>query len=276
MRLRALSPNEVHVQWSAPLDQRGSIVGYDISYRLKHRIACPDEEPRDVSRDFVTIYNHKDLQYTLTGLLPFSLYEVRVRARTTELGPEETKEIATEQQPPSAPPLNLQLGYTLERSISFQWEPVDCSQRHGHILNYEYEIVGQDDWAKLERQIANTTEPRITVEGLTPFTKYVMRVKAYNSVGGGPNTENLDAMTAKAQAPLPPQDLVVAQEGTGLSSYFIILNSFARLDLPLFSPQLYLLPHLQLFGDATLTTLPRLSKWPFPTLIQTNAQTRIE
>lgn len=68
---------------------------------------------------------------------------MRVRARTTELGPEETKEVSTEQQPPSSPPLNLELTYALERSLSFQWEPVDCSQRHGHIVNYEYEILGQ-------------------------------------------------------------------------------------------------------------------------------------
>lgn len=113
---------------------------------------------------------------------------------------------------------------------------VECSQRHGQILSYEYEIIGQDDWAKLERQIANTTETRITIDGLTPYTKartrsivihpsliatqnvlfpvqYVFRVRAYNGVGGGPATENLDVMTAKANAPLPPQDLVVTQEG---------------------------------------------------------------
>uniref|UniRef100_A0A7E4VM27 Fibronectin type III domain protein n=1 Tax=Panagrellus redivivus TaxID=6233 RepID=A0A7E4VM27_PANRE len=219
LRVTPLSPNEMRVQWSAPAEQRGSIVGYDISYRLKHRLSCPDEEPRDVSRDFVTVYNHKDLDYTLTGLLPNSLYEVKVRARTTELGPEETREAATFQQPPSAPPLNLQNTYALERSLSFQWEPVDCSQRHGEIVNYEYEILGQDDWAKLERQIANTSDGRVTIDGLTPFTKYVMRVKAYNSIGGGPNTENLDVMTAKANAPLPPQDLVVTQEGT---DFFVV------------------------------------------------------
>uniref|UniRef100_A0A914W0E7 Fibronectin type-III domain-containing protein n=1 Tax=Plectus sambesii TaxID=2011161 RepID=A0A914W0E7_9BILA len=214
LMLTALSPNEVRVAWMAPLDQRGTIQGYDITYRLKHRLACPEEEPRDVSKQAITVYNHKDLDYTLTGLLPYSLYEVRVRARTTELGPEETKEISTEQQPPSAPPLNLQLVYTLERSLSFSWEPVECSQRHGHLTNYEYELLGQDDWAKLERQIANTTDTKVNIEGLTPFTKYIMRVKAYNSIGGGPNTENLDAMTTKADAPLPPQDLVIAQEGT--------------------------------------------------------------
>uniref|UniRef100_A0A914HBE2 Fibronectin type-III domain-containing protein n=1 Tax=Globodera rostochiensis TaxID=31243 RepID=A0A914HBE2_GLORO len=219
MRLTPLSPNELRVQWDPPSVQRGTVVGYDISYRLKHRLACPEEEPRDVSREWVTIYNYKDTDYTLTGLLPNSLYEVKVRARTTELGPEETREGATLQQPPSAPPFNLQLTYALERSLSFQWEPVECSQRHGQILAYEYEIVGQDDWAKLERQIANTSETRVTIDGLTPYTKYVFRVRAYNAVGGGPATENLDVMTAKANAPLPPQDLVVTQEGV---SWFVV------------------------------------------------------
>lgn len=219
LQLTPLSPNEIRVRWDSPLVQRGSIVGYDISYRIKHRLACPDEEPRDVSREYLTVYNHKDLDYTLTGLLPNSLYEVKVRGRTTELGPEDTKEAATLQQQPSSPPLNLEITYALERSLSFQWEPVDCSQRHGEIVNYEYEIIGQDDWAKLERQIANTSQTQITIDGLTPFTKYVMRVKAYNNIGGGPNTENLDVMTAKANAPLPPQDLVVTQEGT---DFFVV------------------------------------------------------
>lgn len=77
LRLTSLSPNEMRVQWSPPLQQHGTIVGYDISYRLKHRLACPEEDPRDVSRDYVTIYNHKDTDYTLTGLLPNTMYEVK-------------------------------------------------------------------------------------------------------------------------------------------------------------------------------------------------------
>lgn len=77
LRLTPLSPNEMRVNWSPPLQSHGNIVGYDISYRLKHRLACPEEDPRDVSRDFVTVYNHKDTDYTLTGLLPNSLYEVK-------------------------------------------------------------------------------------------------------------------------------------------------------------------------------------------------------
>lgn len=81
LRLTPLSPNEIRVQWNPPAVQRGTIVGYDISYRLKHRLACPEEEPRDVSREWVTIYNYKDTDYTLTGLLPNSLYEVSKELR---------------------------------------------------------------------------------------------------------------------------------------------------------------------------------------------------
>ncbi|KAJ1363799.1 hypothetical protein KIN20_023742 [Parelaphostrongylus tenuis] len=183
LRVKALSPNEVHVQWLAPLVQRGTIVGYDISYRLKHRLACPEEEPRDVSRDYVTVYNHKDLDYTITGLLPYSLYEGKICVKSTFNGVDLQW-------------LFVDVSHSLLTLIALlelynfrsNGNRLTVSQRHGHIVNYEYEILGQDDWAKLERQIANTSEARITIDGLTPFTKYVMRVRAYNSIGGGEMT----------------------------------------------------------------------------------------
>lgn len=59
--------------------------------------------------------------------------------------------------------------------------PQKYKHKHNVTLSLRYEIVGQDDWAKLERQISNTSNPKITIDGLTPYTKYVMRVKvAYN------------------------------------------------------------------------------------------------
>ncbi|KRX64845.1 Phosphatidylinositol phosphatase PTPRQ [Trichinella sp. T9] len=211
--LTSISPNEVKACWAMPSEKHGVIVGYDVSYRLKHRLACPDEEPKDVSRAWITVYNVKGLDYTLTGLLPYAEYEVKVRARTTELGPEELKIVQTQPQPPSAPPLDLKTTFQLERSLSFVWEQVECSQRHGYIMNYEYELIGMDDWAKLDVRIANTTDQKVDIDGLTPFTKYVLRVKAYNNVGGGPSTTDLEVMTSKAAAPLPPQDLTVMSEG---------------------------------------------------------------
>lgn len=180
--LTPLSPNEVRVNWRAPLEKAGVIVGYDVSYRLKHRLACPEEEPQDVSRDWITVYNVKDLDYTLTGLLPFSMYEVKVRARTTRLGPEETKSVSTLSAHPSAPPLDLRKTYGLERSLSFAWQPIECSQRHGHITNFEYEILGQDDWAKLERRISNTTA--LTVPSSLPPPPYPLLDSSGGLTGG--------------------------------------------------------------------------------------------
>lgn len=93
-----LSPNEVRVAWNPPVEKTGRIEGYDISYRLKHRLACPNEEPRDVSRTWITRYNVENLAYILTGLLPYSEYEVKVRARGTLLGAEEMRVVQTHQQ----------------------------------------------------------------------------------------------------------------------------------------------------------------------------------
>ncbi|PAV59860.1 hypothetical protein WR25_19788 isoform L [Diploscapter pachys] len=218
-RLTGLSSSEIRVSWACPPDGK-SVTGYDVSYRLKYRLACPDEVPRDVSTEFVTIYNHKNRDYTITGLIPYAVYEVKVRARTlTDLGPEVSGEAATEMQPPSAPPFNLRVASSADTSLALQWEAIECSQRNGIVNYYEYEIVGQDDWAKWERRVANTTSLRVKIDGLTPYTKYIVRVRAYNSAGGGPFTENLDVMTAIAKSPLPPQDLVVVQEGI---DYFMI------------------------------------------------------
>lgn len=70
------------------------------------------------------------------------------------------------------------------------------------------------EWGHCERWVL-----QVNIEGLTPYTKYVVRVKAYNSAGGGPNTENLEVQTARADAPLPPQDMVVLQEGV---DFFVV------------------------------------------------------
>lgn len=193
LRLTPLSPNEVRVNWDPPAEKPGVIVGYDVSYRLKHRLACPEEVPRDVSRAWITVYNVKGSEYTLTGLLPYSEYEVKLQARTTELGKELTRTVQTLQQgkclgirnthsgirhcssmalcvfsAPSAPPLDLKSTFVLERGLGFSWQPIECSQRHGPINVYEYELLGQDDWAKLEVRIANTTQLKVW-QGVVEF-----------------------------------------------------------------------------------------------------------
>jgi len=98
MVVTPLSPNEAQVAWQPPSENTGQIFGYDVSLRLKHRLACPEEEPRDVSRAWFTVYSVKDLRYVLTGLLPYAEYEVKVRARGQTVGPEEMRILHMPQQ----------------------------------------------------------------------------------------------------------------------------------------------------------------------------------
>lgn len=186
------------VSWLEPAEKRGEISGYDVAYRVKYRVACPEQEPQDVTSKFITVYNIKDNDYMLTGLLPNTEYEVEVKARTTMEGPGTRSSVRTGTTQPSAAPLDLKLTQKLERELAFSWQEVECSQRHGQINVYEYELLGLDNWAKLERQIANITDTSVKIDGLTPYTKYMVRVKAYNSAGAGPNTENLEVQTDKA------------------------------------------------------------------------------
>lgn len=93
-----LSPNEVQVTWNPPADTSGPVEGYDVSYHLRHRLACPDEEPTDVNRNRIIRYSGRNLTYTFKDLLPYSEYEVKVRAGGTEPGPEEMQSAQTPQK----------------------------------------------------------------------------------------------------------------------------------------------------------------------------------
>ncbi len=97
-----LSPNDVKVSWTEPQESHGVITGYDISYRLIRRMSCPASATRD---NWITVYNVPTTEHEINGLLPYSEYEIRVAARTTELGPTESKTITTEQTGLSQPHL---------------------------------------------------------------------------------------------------------------------------------------------------------------------------
>lgn len=89
-----ISPNDVKVTWDEPQESHGVITGYDISYRLIRRLACPSSVSRE---NWITVYNVHTKEHEINGLLPYSEYEIRVAARTNELGPTESKTITTEQ-----------------------------------------------------------------------------------------------------------------------------------------------------------------------------------
>ena len=82
---------------------------------------------------------------------------------------------------PSGPPLNLTISVT-PRTMSLFWSPPLAADRNGIITSFTVNCSSADDII----QRTTTSETRLTVTGLEPFTNYTCSVSAATVVGSGP------------------------------------------------------------------------------------------
>ena len=68
-------------------------------------------------------------------------------------------------------------------SVSLEWEPPECVQRGGQLVDYPYVLRNA-----LSVLVVNGSVPRglVTIGGLTPYTEYRFSAVYRNSVGEGP------------------------------------------------------------------------------------------
>ena len=82
---------------------------------------------------------------------------------------------------PSASPQEVTAAATGPRSISIDWNHVDCTDRNSEITGYTLQYNSTDGTATNTSLPANITT--YTVTGLAPSTNYSVRVAAINSNG---------------------------------------------------------------------------------------------
>ena len=82
---------------------------------------------------------------------------------------------------PSGPPLNLTATVT-PRTMSLVWSPPHVDDRNGIITSYT--VICSLAGIVVHR--STTSETRLTVTGLEPFTNYTCSVSAATVVGSGP------------------------------------------------------------------------------------------
>ena len=82
---------------------------------------------------------------------------------------------------PSGPPLNLTATVT-PRTMSLVWSPPRVDDRNGIITSYT--VICSLAGIVVHR--STTSETRLTVTGLEPFTNYTCSVRAVTVVGSGP------------------------------------------------------------------------------------------
>lgn len=71
--------------------------------------------------------------------------------------------------------------------IVLSWEPPPFEERNGVITKYGVKLYEGQDTTQMVTN--HTKSTRITISNLEPNTAYVVQVKAYTSVGGGPYSE---------------------------------------------------------------------------------------
>ena len=66
----------------------------------------------------------------------------------------------------------------------FEWDAIDCENRYGITVGYQYELMEVDTGVTVVRNQINTTE--VQIDDIIPFTRYQFRVKFLNHIGAAP------------------------------------------------------------------------------------------
>ncbi|XP_074843533.1 receptor-type tyrosine-protein phosphatase mu isoform X9 [Carettochelys insculpta] len=181
---------------------------YNLTVHYRYQTGGQEQVREEVSWD--TESSHP--QHTITGLSPYTNVSVKLVLMNPE-GRKESQELVvqTDEDVPSAVPLESIQGSTFEEKIFLQWrEPV---QTYGVITLYEitYKAVSSfDPEIDLSNQSGRVlklgNETHYLFFGLYPGTTYSFTIRASTAKGFGPPITN--QFTTKISAPsMPPYEL---------------------------------------------------------------------
>ncbi len=173
-------PGRIDLTWSAPSDENAALTrnGYRVTHAPFEGTGCTS-----LAADATSC--------ALTGLTNAQDYDIVLSAIYTSSGISETAEatVRTFSAPLEAPTVTFQPG---GREITVSWTEVEFAR------NYEIEV---DSVVSLTVSAPTTSS---TLTGLTNRQEYAIRVRALNSFGSGPFSEEQSAAPAeRPSAPIP-------------------------------------------------------------------------
>lgn len=187
------SAKSITIEWVNPSSPFITIV----SHRIEHRKKGAIEWLSDSIEAFATTY-------TIEGLTRDTLYQIRVKnvADTGYVATSSTLEASTDPYDLPSEPRNVRVADQQIDSLTIAWSPpADSGGRNIAVYDVRYRQEGTTEWT--EEEVRKSTS--LTIENLTIGTTYEVQVRAVNSVGAGPWTEVLLAMTAAHTPPDKPR-----------------------------------------------------------------------
>ncbi|XP_037086736.1 neuronal cell adhesion molecule-like, partial [Pollicipes pollicipes] len=133
--------------------------------------------------------------FNVTDLLPFTAYSFRVFS-VNRVGRSEPSEpsypMVTHREHPSGKPTVIQTLSPGPDAIEVVWRPPDASTMNGefigHVISYRPRDRPTAEWSKIDLSGNANETTSYVIEGLTPYTEYLIRIRVKNMVGLGPYT----------------------------------------------------------------------------------------
>uniref|UniRef100_A0A3B3RK16 Protein tyrosine phosphatase receptor type Q n=1 Tax=Paramormyrops kingsleyae TaxID=1676925 RepID=A0A3B3RK16_9TELE len=168
LQCRNITSSSIHLSWLPPAEPNGIITGYSLVVQ---------------GQEGSTSSSTSNSTMTLTGLMPFSPYNVSLAAVTRRgTGPILTLLLHTDETGPASPPRNLSILNHTADSVWLAWEP--SPDPNGMVQFYGFKIM------ELNRHIYtywNSSGPatRAHLTGFRPHSTYQISVCTFTRVGNG-------------------------------------------------------------------------------------------
>ena len=138
---------------------------------------------------------------------PYRGYEGRVRAGTAVgLGPAAVVQARTLPAEPASGPSSVSAGPASAEALLVQWDDIAAVDQNGVVQGYTVTVRLVQPPTVVA--VVNATGNNVTVDGLNPYTDYVVSVAGFNSVGFSPAV-NAQGRTGESTPTAAPASLAV-------------------------------------------------------------------
>ncbi|XP_042896897.1 cell adhesion molecule Dscam1-like isoform X2 [Parasteatoda tepidariorum] len=210
VRITEITSRSTRVSWQPPLPSNSHVLKYHVRY-WKNGGATGKQLHQ-------VVLGGSELATYLENLHPGTSYSVQVLAENG-VGlsePSQARQLQTKEEAPSAAPTDVHAHSIGSKLIEITWKPPPAETWHGVLKGYYlgYKVSS----SPLAYVYHTTTDPngrRFRIKGLQKSTTYHVVVKAYNSVGSGPECQPIEVKTRESDPPYPPSFIITDVTSSG-------------------------------------------------------------
>ncbi|XP_076359067.1 cell adhesion molecule DSCAML1-like [Tachypleus tridentatus] len=161
----------------------------------------------------------------LRDLHPGTKYTVEIQAENS-IGlsePSDPVKFTTQEEEPIASPVDVNVFALDSGTLLVSWKSPPRHQWNGVLKGYYVSYKVKDSSSRFSYETVTTDdvtdkdEEEVTIRGLNVGTEYVVTVKAFNSAGTGPSSEEVTCATLRGDPPSPPKVRLVGVDTDSLT-----------------------------------------------------------